>query len=87
MQILKLKLSELTPNTGQVGTCNSYDFGWFDLYGYTDLWYDDGVQFYWEQRAYLNLTKNIGVGFVLDTFFSERFYFTPFFGIRVRFGA
>lgn len=72
---------------GQIGTCNSYDFGWFDLYGYTDLWYDKGVQFYWEQRAYINLTKNIGVGFVLDTIFAERFYFTPFFGIRVRFGA
>jgi len=33
------------------------------------------------------LAQIIGGGFVLDTIFSERFYFTPFFGIRVRFGA
>lgn len=75
---------DLGLNTSSVQGSLTYllDFGWLELYGYNDVWYDGAVNFYGEERLHLRLTDHIKIGLILDLSYFGEFKATPLIGLR-----
>ena len=69
----------------QLSACYLFDFGWLELYGYNDAWYNGEMNFFGEERIHLRLTDHIKIGALIDLAYFGEFTITPGFGLRFDF--
>lgn len=69
----------------QLSASYSVDFGWLELYGYNDAWYNGQMNFYGEERIHFRLTDHFKIGAILDLSYFGGFAAVPAVGIRFDF--
>lgn len=72
-------------HSAQSSVCYLADFGWLELYGYNDFWYDGAPNFFGEERAHIKITEHFKLGAVVDLAYFGSFTATPYIGIRYDF--
>lgn len=69
----------------QVSACYFLDWGWLELYGYNDAWYDGAVNFFGEERMHFRINEHFKIGAILDVTYFGEFAITPLLGVRYDF--
>jgi len=75
----------INKHAAQLGNAYFVDWGWLELYGYNDLWYNGAVNFYGEQRAHLRITEHYKIGAIVDISYFGEFAIVPSLGMRIDF--
>lgn len=64
----------------------SFDKGWYDFYGYADVWGQNSTpMFYSEFRWHAKLNNHFGIGAIVNLMYFDKFNWVPNLSLRYKF--